>query len=1315
MTKVTGVYSNYDASYLQQLANAPLGDHDSNHFVIDVAGYDVVVSGTGITYASGHPSGGTMTGIVITDPSDRVTTWSDMSVSIASAWGDMKSGNVDGFNSLLYGGDDTFTATGNQAYFAGWSGNDTFNMQTTVSADSVSGGDGNDIINYGGNYNSSDQIDGGSGNDVLNLNGDYGSYSPIVVTSVELIKLGAGHNYTELAISPTTATTVDASALGSANSVSLDGLWLNTGSITLLGGAGNDTFLSGKGNDTFNGSDGLDTIDYSHATSGVTVNLALTGAQNVGGGAGTDTLISVENINGSQYDDHLTGNSLDNVFAGNGGKDVIDGGGGNDIVTFQYVPFNGVDSGVTVDLRTGNVDGETLTSVEGIVGSQWGDTFIGNSADNYFDAGGCLNAAYDTVDYEFSSGAMTFTMTSFDGDRTTYVSTGGDQGTDTLVGFSRIIGSSHNDEFLMLNIAIDGGGPAEPFIDGGAGDDTVSFELATKGVTVNLGGTGGESSNFNSVEQLIGSAHSDSLVGDQNSNTIIGGDGDDTISGGGYADTGNDVLDGGDGNDTIDGDGGNDVIYGGNGNDTLYGGVYALEADGNDTIYGGAGDDIIYSAGLDGKNTGNCLLDGGAGDDVLYGDDGFTTASYADATGGVVVNLGIETAQAVGGGAGTDTLVAINGLIGSSFNDVLIGSTGNNTLSGGDGDDVLNGGAGDDVLDGGTGVDTASYAGSTGGVTVSLAITGAQNVGGGAGTDTLISIENLEGSAFDDILTGDGSANTFILTDGGNDAVNGGDGNDTIVAGGTLNASDKIDGGTGTDTLTLAGDYSAGVTFSSTTMVNVEAMTLAGGHTYKLALNDANVALGQTLTVDASALGASNALIFDGSAETDGKFSISGGAGADTITTGAGDDIVTASAGNDVIDVSKGGNDTVSGGDGNDTILVGAALTAKDKIDGGSGIDTLVLNGDYSAGVNFSSSTIVNIETIQLAAGNSYTLKLSDGNVAAGATLTVDASALDSSHSLIFNGSAETDGGFAVTGGNGNDQLTLGAGNDTVNGGGGDDLIDLSKGGNDTAVGGSGNDTFSLVAALTASDKIDGGSGNDTVVLDGDYSGGLVFGATTMINVETLQLSAGHSYNLTTSDATVAAGATLKVNAKALHGSDQLIFNGSAEHDGSFNVIGGKGNDILTGGDGNDQLSGNAGNDILFGGKGADLLFGGHQHDTFAYTAADQSTSTSFDTISHFSAKADSIDLWFTVDAIDAPVTAGSLSLASFDSDLSTALAGLGVHAAIVFDPDSGDFAGKTFLVVDANGVAGYQAGQDLVFELDHASHLNHLKLSAFT
>src|SRR5262249_51151320 len=157
----------------------------------------------------------------------------------------------------------------------------------------------------------------------------------------------------------------------------------------------------------------------------------------------------------------------------------------------------------------------------------------------------------------------------------------------------------------------------------------------------------------------------------------------------------------------------------------------------------------------------------------------------------------------------------------------------------------------------------------------------------------------------------------------------------------------------------------------------------------------------------------------------------------------------------------------------------------------------------------------------------------------------------------------------------------------------------------------------------TANDKIDGGTGNDTVVLDGDYSGGLVFGAATMLSVETLQLSGGHSYNLTTSDATVAAGATLKVNGKVLHGSDQLIFNGSAEHDGNFNIIGGKGNDVLTGGDGADQLTGNAGNDILFGGKGADFLSGGHQRDTFAYTAADQSASTSFDTISHFSAKAD--------------------------------------------------------------------------------------------
>jgi len=66
-------------------------------------------------------------------------------------------------------------------------------------------------------------------------------------------------------------------------------------------------------------------------------------------------------------------------------------------------------------------------------------------------------------------------------------------------------------------------------------------------------------------------------------------------------------------------------------------------------------------------------------------------------------------------------------------------------------------------------------------------------------------------------------------------------------------------------------------------------------------------------------------------------------------------------------------------------------------------------------------------------------------------------------------------------------------------------------------------------AALAAADTIDGGAGTDTVTLKGDYSAGLVFGAATMVNVETLQLLGSGSYKLKTSDATVAANAVLTV------------------------------------------------------------------------------------------------------------------------------------------------------------------------------------------
>jgi Ca2+-binding RTX toxin-like protein len=133
---------------------------------------------------------------------------------------------------------------------------------------------------------------------------------------------------------------------------------------------------------------------------------------------------------------------------------------------------------------------------------------------------------------------------------------------------------------------------------------------------------------------------------------------------------------------------------------------------GNDTLYGNAGADTL--AGL-----------GGA--DTVNGGEGRDTATYGASPTGVDVSL--MTGLGSGGDAQGDTLINIENLTGSAFNDTLEGNGGNN------------------VLVGGAGIDTLSYEHATSGVTVGLAITAAQN-SGGAGTDTVSGFENLTGSAF---------------------------------------------------------------------------------------------------------------------------------------------------------------------------------------------------------------------------------------------------------------------------------------------------------------------------------------------------------------------------------------------------------------------------------------------------------------------------------------------------------------------------------------------------------------------------------------
>lgn len=133
-------------------------------------------------------------------------------------------------------------------------------------------------------------------------------------------------------------------------------------------------------------------------------------------------------------------------------------------------------------------------------------------------------------------------------------------------------------------------------------------------------------------------------------------------------------------------------------------------------------------------------------------------------------------------------------LAGGKGPDVLLGDVGDDQLAGGAGADRLEGGLGDDILNGGAGLDTAVYDSAGQGVVVDLLLTGAQDTLG-AGSDTLIGIENLVGSGFDDVLSGRAGRNQ-LEGGAGNDQLDGRAGADVLIGG---LGHDLLTGGDGAD------------------------------------------------------------------------------------------------------------------------------------------------------------------------------------------------------------------------------------------------------------------------------------------------------------------------------------------------------------------------------------------------------------------------------------------------------------------------------------------------------------------------------------
>ena len=637
--------------------------------------------------------------------------------------------------------------------------------------DSLSGGDGRDYL-WGGKGDDTlmggadiDYLEGGAGADVLDGGEgfDYAKY--------ELSDAGVTVN---LATGEAEGGHAEGDTL-----TGIEWLWGSSHADRLTGDDGFNIFLGGAGADTLDGGGSIDLAHYGDSKAGVTVSLATGTGQ--GGYAEGDTLTGIERVFGSRHADHLIGGDDDaqlggffgddtleggagnDWFEGGAGADVIDGGGGD----WNFAAYWNSDAGVTINLAEGeaaggHAEGDTLTGIIGVVGSNHADHLIGDDVHNNLQGG--------------------------DGD-------------DTLEG-------GGDGDWLR-------GGAGADRLDGGAGYDSADYGGSDAGVTVNLtrnrGQQGGdaEGDTLTGIENIDGSSHADLLIGNGRNNTLNGRDGNDTLISG----AGDDQLHGGAGADRLDGGEGHDdwALYWGSdvgvtvnlATGTGQGGH--AEGDtltGIERIHGS--DHADHLTGDDGDNGFN----GDAGADTIDGGEGHDFAGYWGSDAGVTVNL--ATGTGLGGHAEGDTLIGIESISGSDHSDHLIGS---------DEDDSLNGEAGADTLDGGEGDDNAGYWGSDAGVTVNLA-TGT-GLGGHAEGDTLTGIEGVSGSYHHaDHLIGDDGDNG-LSGNGGNDTLDGGGGNDWLNG---EAGEDLLTGGEGADTFVF-GDGDTVTDFEDgSDLINIHAL-----------------------------------------------------------------------------------------------------------------------------------------------------------------------------------------------------------------------------------------------------------------------------------------------------------------------------------------------------------------------------------------------------------------------------------------------------------------------------------------------------------